>query len=301
MKLDPILKRARKLSRPYRVADGKGFRLRDYACDDTGEFGEEDRNQAHEILAEGIAAITELQDRLYAEDRWSLLLVMQAMDAAGKDSTIKHVMSGVNPQGCDVVAFKTPSTTELDHDYLWRVHKEVPSRGKIGIFNRSYYEEVLVVRVHPEFLGAQKLPPDLVGERIWEERYRQIRRFERHLAENGTRTVKFFLHVSRDEQKRRFLERIDDPAKHWKFSAADLRERARWKDYMHAYEEMIRHTATEDAPWYVIPADHKWYQQMIVGAAVVTALAELDPQYPEVSAEQRLDLARAKKALLTEQ
>ena len=202
MNLDPILKRARKLSRPYRVADGKGFRLRDYACDDTGEFGEEDRDQAHEILAEGIAAITELQDRLYAEDRWSLLLVIQAMDAAGKDSTIKHVMSGVNPQGCDVVAFKTPSTTELDHDYLWRVHKEVPSRGKIGIFNRSYYEEVLVVRVHPEFLGAQKLPPDLVGERIWEERYRQIRRFERHLAENGTRTVKFFLHVSRDEQKR---------------------------------------------------------------------------------------------------
>lgn len=300
MNFSAVLKRARKLSRPYRISDGKGFRLKDFAPDDTGAFTDADRDDAEAILAEGVAALAELQDRLYAEDRWSLLLVMQAMDAAGKDSTIKHVMSGVNPQGCDVVAFKTPSTTELDHDYLWRVHKEIPSRGKIGIFNRSYYEEVLVVRVHPEFLEGQKLPPTLVGRGIWEERYRQIRHFERHLAENGTRTVKFFLHVSRDEQRRRFLERIERPEKNWKFSAADLKERARWKEYMAAYEEMIRHTATEESPWYVIPADHKWYQQMIVGAAVVTALAELDPRYPEVSPDQRKALAAAKRSLLAE-
>ena len=300
MKLSHVIKRAEKISRRHRVTEGDGFRLKDHDPADTGAFDKELREEAATELREGIEALAVLQDRLYAEDRWAALFVIQAMDAAGKDSTIKHVMSGINPQGCQVAAFKSPTSAELDHDYLWRSQRELPARGRIGIFNRSYYEEVLVVRVHPEFLAGQRLPKGLVGPELWEERFRQIRHFERHLAENGTRTVKFFLHVSKGEQKRRFLERIDQPEKNWKFSANDLKERAHWKEYQAAYEEMIRNTATKDSPWYVVPSDHKWYTQLVVGAAMVATLADLDPQYPELPASKRVELAACKKSLLAE-
>ena len=300
MKLSSVIKRARKLARPYRVTDGSRFRLKDHDPADTGPHDATDKAAAAGALAEGIEALTVLQDMLYAQDRWSTLFVFQAMDAAGKDSAIKHVMSGVNPQGCQVASFKTPSAEELDHDYLWRCQRELPERGRIGIFNRSYYEEVLVVRVHPEYLEAQRLPPEPSGEALWEARYRQIRAFERHLTLNGTRIAKFFLHVSPAEQKRRFLARIDEPEKNWKFSATDVAERRHWKAYMSAYEAMIRATASEEAPWYVVPADHKWFTRMVVAAAVVEHLGSLDLAYPAVSPKKQQDLLAAKRALLAE-
>jgi PPK2 family polyphosphate:nucleotide phosphotransferase len=248
----------------------------------------------------GTSLLAELQDMLYAQDRWALLLIFQAMDAAGKDGAIKHVMSGVNPQGCEVYSFKAPSANELDHDYLWRTHLRIPERGRIGIFNRSYYEDVLVVRVHPELLEKQKLPPHLIGKRIWEERFEDIQSFERYLSRNGVMVRKFFLHVSEKEQKQRFMDRLNDPEKHWKFSAADARERGFWKDYMNAYEDMIQHTATEEAPWYVVPADNKWFTRVVVAAAIIDALASMDLHYPEVGKEKLAELAEAKKILLAQ-
>lgn len=294
------LKNAQRLIRRYRVTDGRAFRLRDIDPGDSGGLTSEDKPHAQEALRNGIDALIRLQDMLYAQDRWALLAVFQAMDAAGKDSAIKHVMSGVNPAGCQVASFKAPTALELDHDYLWRCQRELPERGRIGIFNRSYYEEVLVVRVHPELLAKQKLDPRLLEGDIWERRFQDIRGFERHLSRNGTRIVKFFLNVSRDEQRRRFLERVDDPAKQWKFSAADVAERARWKRYMHAYEEMIRATATEDAPWHVVPADHKWFTRIVVAAVMVDALESLDLSYPKLTREQRAELANVRRALASE-
>ncbi|MBE7522541.1 MAG: polyphosphate kinase 2 family protein [Burkholderiales bacterium] len=286
--------------RRHRVERGAKFRLKDHDPGDTGPLDDEDKPRAKEALEAGKAALALLQDKLYAQDRWSVLLVFQAMDAAGKDGVIKHVMSGVNPQGCQVYSFKAPSPEELDHDWMWRCARALPERGRIGIFNRSYYEEVLVVKVHPEILRAQKLPPSLVGRRIWKERYQDIRGFERHLARNGTLILKFFLNVSRGEQKKRFLERIEEPAKNWKFSAGDVKERAHWNEYQDAYETMIRETAAPHAPWYVVPADNKWYTRIVVGAAIVDALSGLDLRYPRLSKTELAELARAKKALVAE-
>ncbi|MFO1303795.1 MAG: polyphosphate kinase 2 family protein [Burkholderiales bacterium] len=295
-----IVKMAQEFSRPYRVTRGAKFKLSDIDPGDTAHLNREDKPRAQEALAIGRDAMSTLQDMLYAQDRWSVLLVFQAMDAAGKDGAIKHVMSGVNPQGCQVTSFKAPTSEELDHDYMWRCMKNLPERGRIGIFNRSYYEEVLVVRVHPEYLEAQKLPPSLVGKGIWDERYEDIRNFERYLTRNGTVIRKFFLHVSREEQKKRFLERIEEPDKNWKFSAADVRERGHWDDYMSAYQKMIRETASEDAPWYVVPADNKWFTRLVVAAAIVDALASLKLHYPAVDKKQLADLADARKTLLGE-
>jgi len=300
MELQEFVARAHQISTPYRVSDGRKFRLEDVDPGDTGGLGREDRPRAREALQAGTQALSSLQDMLYAQDRWAVLLVFQAMDAAGKDGIIKHVMSGVNPQGCQVASFKAPSAEELDHDYLWRTSRQLPERGRIGIFNRSYYEEVLVVRVHPELLARQRLPPALTGKDVWKTRFRDIRNYERYLSDNAVLVRKFFLDVSRKEQKRRFLERIDTPEKNWKFSAADVRERAFWKDYMAAYEEAIRETATENAPWYVVPADNKWFTRVVVSAAIVDALASLGLRYPEVSAQQRKDLAEARTSLLAE-
>ena len=299
LKTKEIIKRARKLAEPFRIAKGKNFRLKDVDPDDTLEFTkEEDKPRAKEALATGVVALAELQDKLYAHDKWSVLLLFQAMDAAGKDGAIKHVMSGVNPQGCQVYSFKSPSAEDLDHDYLWRCMRCLPNRGEIGIFNRSYYEEVLVVRVHPESLKKQKLPPELVDKKIWENRFEDIRNFEQYLSNNGVVIRKFFLHVSKKEQKRRFLERIDNPAKNWKFSSNDAAERDFWDDYMKAYEEMIQETATKAAPWYVVPADNKWFTRVVVAAAVIEALADLDSAYPEVGEDKLKELAGAKKKLL---
>jgi PPK2 family polyphosphate:nucleotide phosphotransferase len=300
MKTKQIIKRARKFAKPFRVSKGKDFRLKDVDPGDTLEFiKEEDKPRAKEALANGILALAELQNKLYAQDRWGVLLIFQAMDAAGKDGAIKHVMSGVNPQGCQVYSFKSPSAEDLDHDYLWRCTKSLPNRGHIGIFNRSYYEEVLVVRVHPKFLEKQKLPPRLVDKEIWNERFEDIRNFERYLTKNGVIVRKFFLHVSKKEQKRRFLERIDDPLKNWKFSSNDAAERDYWDDYMDAYEEMIQETATKDAPWYVVPADNKWFTRVVVAAALVESLADLDLTYPEVDQDKLKELAAAKRKLLS--
>ena len=295
-----MLKLARAFARPYCVSRGEKFRLDAYDPADTGDLKKEDKPKAREALAAGVEAMAGLQDMLYAQDKWSVLLIFQAMDAAGKDGAIKHVMSGLNPQGCQVASFKVPSSEEMDHDFLWRCQKHLPERGRIGIFNRSYYEETLVVRVHPELLGKQKLHPSLVSKHIWKERFKDIRAFERYLTRNGTIVRKFFLNVSRKEQKKRFLERIETPEKNWKFSAADVKERAYWKDYMAAYEDMIRHTATGESPWYVVPADNKWFTRIVVAAAVIEALAGLDLHYPNVSAEQRRDLETARKTLLAE-
>ena len=281
MNTKQVIKRARSLAKPFRVTDGRGFRLKDIDPGDTLHFGSEDKPRAKEALAIGIQALAELQDMLYAQDRWAVLLIFQAMDAAGKDGTIKHVMSGVNPQGCQVYSFKAPSAEDLDHDYLWRCMKCVPERGRIGIFNRSYYEETLVVRVHREFLEKQTLPPELVTKNIWTERFQDIRSFERYLTRNGIVIRKFFLHVSKKEQKRRFLERLENPEKNWKFSANDIKERAFWNDYMDAYEDMIRNTATPDAPWYVVPADNKWFTRIVVAAAVIEALRRARSALPE--------------------
>jgi PPK2 family polyphosphate:nucleotide phosphotransferase len=295
-----IAKLARRLSKPYRVSDGRGFRLKDVSPADTGALKSADKPRAKEALQIGTEALAGLQDMLYAQDRWAVLLIFQAMDAAGKDGAIKHVMSGVNPQGCEVYSFKAPSANELDHDFLWRTHLRVPERGRIGIFNRSYYEDVLVARVHPEILNGQKLPPSLVDGDVWERRYRDIRAFERYIANNGVVVRKFFLHVSRGEQKRRFMERLNEPAKNWKFSASDVRERGFWKDYMRAYEDVIRATATADAPWYVVPADNKWFTRVVVAAAIIDTLAGLDLHYPKVGKEQRKELAAARRALEAE-
>ncbi|MGH7682219.1 MAG: polyphosphate kinase 2 family protein [Candidatus Eiseniibacteriota bacterium] len=295
-----FVKRCRTLSRPYRVVDGKGFRLADSDPRDTGPLRAGDKPQVKEAMQLGIETMATLQDMLYAQDRWALLLIFQAMDAAGKDGAIKHVMSGINPQGCHVVSFKAPSAEELDHDYLWRCAKQLPERGRIGIFNRSYYEEVLVVRVHEDFLRRQSLPPELITKKIWENRYRDLRGFERYLTANGIVVRKFFLNVSRAEQKRRFLERINEPEKNWKFSPTDVQERGYWKEYMRAYEDAIRNTATDEAPWYVVPADNKWFTRVIVGAAIVDALASLDLHYPKVDATRLKELARAKRTLLAE-
>ena len=300
MKKDEIINRSRKFAEPYCVTNGKKFRLNDIDPDSTGEVASEDKPRAKELLETGIQALAELQDVLYAQDRWSVLLIFQAMDAAGKDGAIKHVMSGVNPQGCQVYSFKSPSAEDLDHDYLWRCLKCLPERGRIGIFNRSYYEETLVVRVHPELLAKERIPPELITKDIWDERYRDIRHFEDYLSRNGVLIRKFFLHVSAAEQKKRFLERLDNPAKNWKFSATDSRERGFWKDYMAAYEDMIGNTATDYAPWYVVPADHKWFTRIVVAAIVIDALGSLNLQYPEVGAEQRKQLALAKEALIAE-
>jgi PPK2 family polyphosphate:nucleotide phosphotransferase len=299
MKTKGIIKIARGLAEPFRINKGKDFRLKDVDPNDTLEFHKDaDKARAKEALTIGITALAELQDKLYAQDKWALLLIFQAMDAAGKDGAIKHVMSGVNPQGCQVFSFKSPSAEDLDHDYLWRCMKSLPNRGHIGIFNRSYYEEVLAVRVHPEFLAKQRIPPQLVGKHIWAERFEDIRNFEQYLGRNGVVVRKFFLHVSKKEQKRRFLERIDDPKKNWKFSSNDAAERAYWDDYMNAYEEMIQETATKHAPWYVVPADNKWFTRVIVGAAVVDALADLDLAYPKVDEGKLNELAAAKNKLL---
>jgi PPK2 family polyphosphate:nucleotide phosphotransferase len=284
----------------YRVATGKRFRLSDFDPGDTHGFGSEDKFEAKEILQRSVAWLAEQQDILYAQDRWALLIIFQAMDAAGKDGTIKHVMSGVNPQGCQVTSFKQPSSEELDHDYLWRHMQHLPERGRIGIFNRSYYEEVLVVRVHQDLLQRQQLPPSLITKRIWRDRYEQIANLERYLTHNGIVILKFFLHVSKAEQKRRFLARLDEPEKNWKFSAADVAERAYWDLYQNAYEHAIRHTATLDAPWYVVPADNKWFTRLVVGATIVETLAGLDLRYPKVDAAKRKELARARAQLLRE-
>jgi len=298
MTIKQLIKRAKKFAEPFRVDDGDKFRMRDIDPGDTLDFGSEDKPRAREALALGIQALAELQDRLYAQDRWAVLLIFQAMDAAGKDGTIKHVMSGVNPQGCEVVSFKAPSAEDLDHDFLWRCMRHVPERGRIGIFNRSYYEETLVVRVHPALLKAQKLPEKLVSKHIWKERFEDIRHFERYLTRNGVVIRKFFLHVSKAEQRRRFLERLENPEKNWKFSANDAKERAYWDAYMDAYEDTIRHTATKEAPWYVVPADNKWFTRVVVGAAVIEAMESLDLAYPRVDKEKRRELAAAKQALL---
>jgi len=298
MSTKDIIKRARGFSKPFQVTDGSDFRLKDINPGDTLGLGSEDKPRAREALATGVAALAELQDMLYAQDRWAVLLIFQAMDAAGKDGTIKHVMSGVNPQGCQVYSFKTPSSEELDHDFLWRCMKYVPARGRIGIFNRSYYEETLVVRVHPEFLEKQTLPPELVTKDIWKERFEDIRSFERYLTRNGVVIRKFFLHVSKGEQKRRFLERLENPEKNWKFSANDIKERAFWGDYMTAYEDMIRRTSTAEAPWYVVPADNKWFTRTVVAAAVIETLDSLNLHYPKVSDEKLKELAAAKQVLI---
>ncbi len=299
MNTKEIIKRARGFAKPYRVSKGKDFRLKEVDPDDTLEFTKEDKSLAKEALASGVMALAELQDKLYAQDKWAVLLIFQAMDAAGKDGAIKHVMSGVNPQGCEVYSFKSPSSEDLDHDYLWRCMKCLPNRGHIGIFNRSYYEEVLVVRVHPEFLAKQKLPPQLAGKQIWEKRFEDIRNFEQYLARNGVVVRKFFLHVSKKEQKRRFLDRINDSQKNWKFSSNDAAERDFWDDYMEAYEQMIQETATKAAPWYVVPADNKWFTRVVVAAAVIETLEDLDLKYPEVGEDKLKELATARKKLLS--
>ncbi len=300
MDLNHISKMSHRLVQPYRIADGRKFRLKDFRPDDTGQLKAEDKPLAQEALAAGKEALTLLQDMLYAQDRWSVLLIFQAMDAAGKDGAIKHVMSGINPQGCQVYSFKAPSPEELDHDWLWRCMRVFPERGRIGVFNRSYYEEVLVVKVHPAILASEKLPPRVLTKKIWDERYASIRSIEKHMARSGTLVLKFFLNVSRDEQKRRFLERIDEPDKNWKFSAGDVKERGHWDDYMAAYQKMIRETSAPHAPWYVVPADNKWYTRAIVAAAIIDGLASLDLHYPRITAAQRTELATAKKLLLAE-
>src|SRR5438045_950076 len=298
MKTKQIIKRAGELAKAFRVSKGKDFRLKNVDPGDTLEFTKEaDKPKAKEALKMGLTALTELQDKLYAQDRWAVLLMFQAMDAAGKDGAIKHVMSGVNPQGCQVYSFKAPSSEDLNHDFLWRTTKCLPERGHIGIFNRSYYEEVLVVRVHSDILKTERLPGELASKDIWEERFDDIKSFEKYLSHNGVVVRKFFLNVSKGEQKRRFLERLDTPEKNWKFSAADVRERACWDDYMTAYEEMIAGTSSSHSPWYVVPADNKWYARLVVAAAIVDTLHALKLAYPKVDPEKRKQLQAARAEL----
>jgi PPK2 family polyphosphate:nucleotide phosphotransferase len=300
MSVKEIISFAGKLSKKFRVTDGKKFNLKDFPTRHELFNDENDGEVAEKILTQGVEALSSMQDKLYAQDKWSLLVIFQAMDAAGKDGAIKHVMSGINPQGCQVTSFKTPSAEELDHDYLWRCMKNLPERGRIGIFNRSYYEEVLVVRVHEEFLNSQKLPDKLITDRIWDERLEDIGNFEKYLNNNGLAIVKIFLNVSRKEQKRRFLERINRPEKNWKFNKSDLEERKFWKDYMKAYEELIRKTATERSPWYVVPADNKHVARIIVAGALLHAMDVMDLAYPEVGKDQSAELQRLKGILVGE-
>ncbi len=289
-----------KLISPYRVTSGKGFRLKNFDPGDTQGIKSEAKSEAKALLQRGVEWLSEQQDVLYAQDRWAVLMVFQAMDAAGKDGTIKHVMSGVNPQGCHVTSFKQPSSEELDHDFLWRCLRYTPERGRIGIFNRSYYEEVLVVRVHKELLARQKMPTELMTKQIWRDRYEDIVNYERYLARNGVAVVKFFLHVSKEEQKRRFMARLDEPEKNWKFSASDVRERGYWDEYQKAYEDAIRSTASKHAPWYVVPADNKWFTRVVVAAAVADTMRQLKLRYPVVDAPKRKELAEARAELAKE-
>lgn len=293
---NPNAMNTEKLAATYRIDHGKNFKLKDWDPADTGHW--HSKEHAEDAIQEGIVRMAELQDRLYAQDRWSVLLIFQALDAAGKDGVIKHVMSGVNPQGCQVYSFKAPSESELQHDFLWRTTRDLPERGHIGIFNRSYYEEVLVVRVHSEILANEKTPSSLVTKDLWQERFEDIHAFERHMARNGTVIRKFFLHLSREEQERRFLARLEQPEKNWKFSAADIRERKFWDDYQHAYEEAIRNTSSKHAPWYVIPADHKWFTRLVVSGVIVETLESLKLSYPKVDALKRKELESAKRLLL---
>jgi PPK2 family polyphosphate:nucleotide phosphotransferase len=297
MKADKLCKEASRIVAPFCITKGKKFRLKDYDPPDTGGF--KDKNDAQNLLEKSTELLSHMQEKLYANDRWALLLIFQAMDAAGKDGAIKHVMSGVNPQGCDVFSFKSPSNEELNHDYLWRTLKCMPERGKIGIFNRSYYEEVLIARVHPAVRKAEKLPEKLVTKHIWDERYEDINAAEGYLTRNGIVIRKFFLNISKEEQRKRFLARLDDPKKYWKFSAADIRERGFWKDYQAAYEEMIQRTATKHAPWYVIPADNKWFTRLAVASATIDTLNQLDLSFPEVSKAEKKEQAAARAALLS--
>ena len=291
-----MTKDLKRIAESYRVAPGKKFRIAKCDPGDTGGL-DISKKKANALLAGGVQKLADLQTRLYAQDCWSLLIVFQAMDAAGKDSTIKHVMSGINPQGCEVVAFKAPSAQELDHDFLWRCARELPPRGHIGIFNRSHYEEVLVVRVHPKILDGQHLPPGLVGKDVWKQRYDSINDWERHLARNGTRILKFFLQVSKEEQRKRFLERLEVPEKNWKFAMGDVLERGLWNDYMRAYEDAISATSTEWAPWYAVPADHKWFTRLVVAQVVISELESLNLAYPKIDAARKKELAEARKAL----
>jgi PPK2 family polyphosphate:nucleotide phosphotransferase len=284
-----------KLAGAYRIDEGKHFRLKDYDPADTAKWNPD--KEAKEQLQKDVSCLEDLQAKLYAQDQWSLLLIFQAMDAAGKDGTIKHVMSGVNPEGCQVYSFKAPSDTELQHDFLWRTTRDLPERGHIGIFNRSYYEEVLVVRVHPPVLQNEKIPAPLITKDIWKERFEDIRCFERHMARNGTVIRKFFLHLSKKEQKQRFLARLDEPEKHWKFSEADIQERDCWDEYQNAFEDMIRHTATKHAPWYVVPADNKWFTHLVVAAAIVETLEELNLAFPKVDAAKLKEIKAARRML----
>jgi len=295
-----LIDRARKLSKRFRVASDKKFNLKDYPTIVNSELGKEEKPVSKKVLQLGVEALAEMQDKLYAQDKWSLLVIFQAMDAAGKDGAIKHVMSGINPQGCEVTSFKSPSPEELDHDYLWRCMKHLPERGRIGIFNRSYYEEVLAVRVHESFLMGQKLPEKLITKNIWEDRLADIRNFEKYLNNNGILVVKIFLNVSKKEQKRRFLERIDKPDKNWKFSKSDLAERKFWKEYQDCYQDLIKKTSTEKSPWYVVPADNKPFARIVVAAAVLNALDSMKLAYPKVGEAQVAELQRLKKELLAE-
>ncbi|MEO5571006.1 MAG: polyphosphate kinase 2 family protein [Bacteroidia bacterium] len=296
-----LIKRSKQFSEQYCVGDGAKFRLKDYETKATFDLGPDDRPLVKEMLQMGVHALAAMQNVLYADDKWSLLLVFQAMDAAGKDGAIKHVMSGVNPQGCQVTSFKAPSSEEIDHDFLWRCQKHLPERGRIGIFNRSYYEEVLVVRVHEQILKGQKLPEELVTKNIWEERFKDIRNFEKYLHRQGTIVIKFFLNISKDEQRKRFIDRVDNPDKNWKFNSADAGERGFWNDYMEAYEDLIKNTATEKSPWYVVPADSKPYARIVIASAIINALDNLGLQYPKASAEKIAELQAIKKTLLAEE
>jgi PPK2 family polyphosphate:nucleotide phosphotransferase len=293
MKMDKVLKR-------YRIEHGKHFRLKDYDPGDTHGMAQEFKPHAKKLLADGVQELSRLQDMFAAQDRWGLLLMFQALDAGGKDGTIKHVMTGVNPEGVDVHSFKTPSTEELNHDFLWRTNRLLPGRGKIGIFNRSYYEEVLIVRVHSQILQNEKLPRELVTKHIWRERFEDINAFELYLSRNGIAVVKFFLHLSKKEQKQRFMQRLDEPEKNWKFSAADVKEREHWNDYQTAYEELIQHTATKHAPWYVVPADNKWFTRLVVSQAVVDVLKSFKLKYPAVTGPAKTALAEARRELENE-
>jgi len=291
-----ITRKAHKLAGAFEVKHGDSFRLKHY--DPSDVRGIHSKDTAGLLLHQSTTMLRELQDRLYAQGQWAILLIVQAMDAAGKDSLIKHVMSGVNPQSCEVTSFKQPSVEELEHDFLWRTTCHLPQRGKIGIFNRSYYEEVLVVRIHQELLVKQHLPPELITKKVWKERFEDISNFERHLTRSGTVVRKFFLNVSREEQKKRFLARLDEPEKNWKFSEADVRERQHWDEYMEAYEDMIRHTATPEAPWYVVPADNKWFTHIVVSSVIIQTLKELDLQFPKVDGARRKELRAARAALV---
>lgn len=295
-----LIQRAKDFSKQFRIKDGKDFRLKDFDPGEDSGLGPEDKPLAKQTLQLGVEALSAMQEVLYAQDKWAVLLIFQAMDAAGKDGAIRHVMSGVNPQGCEVTSYKAPSSEELDHDYLWRCMKNLPERGRIGIFNRSYYEEVLAVRVHESFLQAQKLPKELITEDIWENRFKEIRNFESYLHNNGIVVCKFFLNVSAKEQKKRFLDRINNPDKQWKFSAADAKERKYWDDYMKAYEDMIRNTSTKDSPWYVVPADNKAFTRVVVASAVIHTMDRLGLEYPKVGEEKLAELNAIKKELLAE-